>query len=237
MRKKKKMKKSLLSAVLFSLFLSFSVNAQIDEDQTGAWYMYFWNTNFGESEWGLQGDIQFRNWDLGGDLEQLLIRGGLTYSPKTADVKFTLGYGNITSGEFGEGNDTSGESRIYQEALLPHKLSNIFYFTHRFRYEQRWVENQDFRTRYRYNLFLNIPLNQPNLNKDAVYLALYNEFFINGEREIGDGRSVELFDRNRFYSALGYALQDNLKVQAGYMTQTTAAVSKGQIQLSLHHTF
>ncbi|MBZ9629542.1 DUF2490 domain-containing protein [Salegentibacter sp. LM13S] len=231
------MKKSLLSAILFSLFISFSVNAQIDEDQTGAWYMYFWNTNFGESQWGLQGDIQYRNWDLGGDLEQLLIRGGLTYSPKNADLKFTLGYGNITSGEFGEGNATSGESRIYQEALLPHKLNNRFYLTHRFRYEQRWVENQDFRTRYRYNLFLNIPLNQANLNKDAIYVALYNEIFINGEREIGDGRSVELFDRNRFYSALGYALKDNLKVQAGYMTQTTDNVSKGQIQLSLHHTF
>ncbi|PRX40112.1 DUF2490 domain-containing protein [Salegentibacter salegens] len=231
------MKKSLLSVVLFSLFISFSANAQIDEDQTGAWYMYFWNTNFGESQWGVQGDIQYRNWDLGGDLEQLLIRGGLTYSPKNADVKFTLGYGNITSGEFGEGNNTSGESRIYQEALLAHKLSDRFYLTHRFRYEQRWVEDQDFRTRYRYNLFLNVPLNQKNLNKNAIYLAFYNEIFINGEREIGDGRSVELFDRNRFYSALGYALKDNLKVQAGYMTQTTNAVSKGQIQLSLHHTF
>ncbi|MBZ9729935.1 DUF2490 domain-containing protein [Salegentibacter sp. JZCK2] len=231
------MKKLFVSAVLFSLFISFSANAQIDEDQTGAWYMYFWNTDFGESQWGLQGDIQYRNWDLGGDLEQLLIRGGLTYSPKNADVKFTLGYGNITSGEFGDSNETSGESRIYQEALLPHKISSRFYLTHRFRYEQRWVENQDFRTRYRYNLFLNIPLNQPNLNKDAIYIALYNELFINGERGIGAGRSVELFDRNRFYSALGYALKDNLKLQGGYMTQTTDDVSKGQIQLSLHHTF
>jgi len=231
------MKKSILSAVLFGLFLSFSANAQIDEDQTGAWYMYFWNTEFGESQWGLQGDIQYRNWDLGGDLEQLLIRGGLTYSPKNAAVKFTLGYGNITTGTFGESDETSGESRIYQEALLPNKISDRFYLTHRFRYEQRWVEGQDFRTRYRYNLFLNIPLNQKNLNKNAIYVALYNELFINGEREIGEGRNVELFDRNRFYSAMGYALKDNLKVQAGYMTQTTDNVSKGQVQLSLHHTF
>lgn len=230
-------KKHTLFLIPLFLFLNFNASAQVDEDQTGAWYMYFWNTSFGDSQWGLQGDIQYRNWDLGGDLEQLLIRGGLTYSPMNADVKFTLGYGNITSGEFGDGNETSGESRVYQEALLPHKLSSRFYLTHRFRYEQRWVENQDFRTRYRYNIFLNVPLNQANLNKDAVYLALYNEIFINGEREIGDGRSVALFDRNRFYSALGYAIKDNLKVQAGYMTQTTDAISKGQVQLSLHHSF
>lgn len=199
--------------------------------------MYFWNTTFGESQWGLQGDVQYRNWNLGGDLEQLLLRGGVTYSPKKADVKFTLGYANITTGEFGDGNDTSNESRIYQEALIPQKLGNRFYLTHRFRYEQRWVEDQDFRSRYRYNLFLTVPLNQKDLNKNSIYVALYNEIFINGEREIGNGRSVELFDRNRFYSALGYAIQDNLKVQAGYMTQTTDNVSKGQLQLSLHHTF
>ncbi len=231
------MKKAFILASLISLITSTSAFAQIDEDQTGAWYMYFWNTTFGESQWGLQGDIQYRNWDLGGDLEQLLLRGGITFSPKNADVKFTLGYGNITSGAFGESDQTSGESRIYQEALLPHKISDRFYLTHRFRYEQRWVEDQNFRTRYRYNLFLNVPLNQKNLGKKAIYLALYNEIFINGEREIGYGRRVELFDRNRFYSALGYAIKDNLKVQAGYMTQTTNALSKGQIQLSLHHSF
>ena len=44
----------------------------------GAWYMYFFNTTINESLWGIQGDIQFRNWDMGGDLEQLLLRGGLT---------------------------------------------------------------------------------------------------------------------------------------------------------------
>lgn len=222
----------LLSAAVFP----FTANAQINEAQTGAWYMYFWNTNFNESKWGLQGDVQYRNWDLGGDLEQLLLRGGLTYSPN-ADIKLTLGYGHITTGDFGESTETIPESRVYQEALLPHALSPWVYLTHRFRYEQRWVQGQDFRTRYRYNIFLNIPLNQPNLNKNAFYLAFYNELFINGEREIGSGQSVEIFDRNRFYSALGYALKDNLKLQLGYMEQTTNSLSKGQLQLSLHHSF
>ncbi|MDT0645700.1 DUF2490 domain-containing protein [Zunongwangia sp. F260] len=230
-------KKHTLILIPFLFLLNISASAQVDGDKTGAWYMYFWNTTFGDSQWGIQGDVQYRNWNLGGDLEQLLIRGGLTYAPENADVKFTLGYGNITSGEFGDSNETSGESRIYQEALLPHQVGSRFYLTHRFRYEQRWVENQDFRTRYRYNIFLNVPINQNNLSKNAIYLALYNEIFINGEREIGDGRNVELFDRNRFYSALGYAIKDNLRVQAGYMIQTTNAISKGQIQLSLHHTF
>lgn len=230
--------KPLYPATIFLLlFLSTPTFSQVNEDKTGGWYMYFWNTTFSESNWGLQGDVQYRNWNLMGDLEQLLVRGGLTYSPNNAAVKFTLGYGHITSGVYGDSSDTSSESRIYQEALLPQKVGSRFFLTHRFRYEQRWVEDQDLRTRFRYNIFLNIPLNQSHLGKNTVYLAFYNELFINGEREIGNNNRVEFFDRNRFYSALGYSVLDNLKVQAGYMQQTTSALSKNQIQLSINHTF
>lgn len=228
--------KKLILPILFTILINFNANSQVDEDKLGGWYMYFWDTNFAESKFGLQGDVQYRNWNVMGDLEQLLLRAGLTYSPNS-NIKLTLGYGNITTGTFGDSNDTSGESRIYQEALLPHKVSNRIFLKHRFRYEQRWVEGQDFRTRYRYNLFLNIPLNQPNLDKNSIYLAFYNELFINGQKDIGNGRNVELFDRNRLYGALGYALKDNLKVQFGFMEQTLNTNSKGQLQLSLHHSF
>lgn len=229
--------RSCLLILLLNLLFLTNAKAQVNEDQVGAWYMYFWNTGFGESNFGMQGDIQYRNWNLGGDLEQLLLRGGLTWTPEEADVKLTLGYAHITSGEFGEGTETSAESRIYQEALLPQQVAKRLFLTHRFRFEQRWVETQDFRSRVRYNLFLNIPLNQSSLGKDAIYLAFYNEIFINTAKDIGDGREVSLFDRNRFYSALGYSLSNKLKLQLGYMEQTSNSFSKGQIQLSLHQKF
>ncbi|WP_246070078.1 hypothetical protein [Mangrovivirga cuniculi] len=41
------------------------VNAQIEDDKLGAWYMYFFNTTFKDGPWGFQGDIQYRNWNLG----------------------------------------------------------------------------------------------------------------------------------------------------------------------------
>jgi hypothetical protein len=213
------------------------LNAQIQEDQTGGWYMYFFNTTLNDSPWGIQGDLQHRNWNIAGDLEQLMLRGGLTYSPQNANIKFTLGYGNITTGAFGSDNNTTAESRFYQEALFPVKFGNRFYTNHRFRYEQRFVENQDFRTRYRYNLFLNIALNKANMEKNTIYLALYNELFMNGQRTIGNGNTVEFFDRNRLYGAVGYVIQDGLKVQLGVMNQTTDSWGKNQIQLSLHHSF
>ena len=224
--------------ILF-LVTSLGLNAQdsFDDSNLGAWYMYFWNKDFSESNWGFQGDVQFRNWDYGSDLEQLLLRGGLTYNPADTKSKFTLGYGNITTGEFGEGDNTSSESRIYQEALLPQKIGGRVYLKHRFRYEQRFTDADIIRTRYRYNLFLTVPLNQKTLTKKAIYLALYNELFINGQKDRENGESVEFYDRNRFYAALGYSIKDNVKVQLGWMQQTTNTWSKDQIQLSMHHSF
>lgn len=199
--------------------------------------MYFFNKKFGDGPFGVQGDIQYRAWDFGGDMEQLLLRGGATYRPKGSDILFTLGYANITSGAFGDSDETSGESRMYQEALINQKLGSRFMLAHRFRYEQRWVDGQDFRTRFRYNIFVNVLLNATEMSKNTLYLALYNETFINGETEIGDGREVQLFDRNRTYLGMGYAFSKQLRVQAGWMKQTTANWAKGQAQLSLHHNF
>ena len=99
------------------------------------------------------------------------------------------------------------------------------------------MDDQDFRTRFRYNIFVNIPFNQPDLKKGAVYLALYNELFVNAQKDIGNGRTVEYFDRNRTYGAIGHSLSDKLRMQLGYMQQTTNAWSKGQLQLSLHHSW
>ncbi len=224
----------LLTAAL--CFSPKSLNAQPNEDELGAWYMYFWKTQFKDSPIGLQGDVQFRNWNLGGDLEQLLLRGGFTYSPKESKALFTLGYGNITTGAYGDATTTTGEHRIYQEALLPQGLGSRVKLTHRYRFEQRFVDGQDFRTRMRYNLFVNVLLNSTAMEKSTIYLSLYNELFANMQRSTGVG-TVEVFDRNRAYAALGYGIANNLRVQLGYMQQTTNSWNKGQVQLSLHHKF
>ncbi|WP_346883088.1 DUF2490 domain-containing protein [uncultured Algibacter sp.] len=229
------MKKLIL--LFFVFIFSNAINAQVEQSKTGAWYMYFFKHQFKNSQFGVQGDVQYRNWNLGGDLEQLLLRSGITYKPKTTNILFTLGYGHITTGQFGDSKDTTTESRIYQEALFPQKLGKRFHLAHRFRFEQRFVENQDFRTRYRYNLFLNIPLNHSDIIEKTFYVALYNELFINGQTDIGDNRTVELFDRNRTYLGLGYALKPSMKFQLGWMNQKTVTWGKGQLQLSFHHSF
>tara|TARA_A200000159_G_scaffold155469_1_gene169260 strand:- start:252 stop:953 length:702 start_codon:yes stop_codon:yes gene_type:complete len=232
------MKKWFYTPILTLLF-SFpnNINAQTDPDEMGAWYLYIINTRFKkDSLWGVQGDIQHRNYNIIGDLQQLLIRGGITYMPKESPLKLTFGYAHISNGTPGDSKESSIENRFYQETSFPIKLARGLYSNHRFRYEIRFMENQDFRTRYRYGVFLNIPLKKIVMEPKTFYLSFYNEIFINGQRKIGDGKTVAFFDLNRLYGAFGYVFRKGLKMQFGMMRQTTNSFGKNQLQLSLHHT-
>jgi hypothetical protein len=84
---------------------------------------------------------------------------------------------------------------------------------------------------------MNIPFNTSSLDIGTWYAALYNELFVNGQRDIGDGRDVEFFDRNRTYLGVGYILKKGMKFQLGWMNQKTNSLGKAQIQLSFHHNF
>lgn len=91
--------------------------------------------------------------------------------------------------------------------------------------------------RLRYLFGLDFPLNQMTMEPGAVYLSLYNELFVNVNRDIGDNRRVDHFDRNRLYLAIGRALQNRRRVQFGYMHQQTSSVGKGQLQFSFIQSF
>lgn len=230
------MMRSLLFGLL-AITVAESSYAQVDEDQLGGWYTWQWTVNREGSAIGFQGDVQHRNWDLGGDMEQLLARGGVTWQPAGRSIKYTFGYAHIVSGPFGPGNAATKERRLYQEALLPQRLGERGFVTHRLRLEQRDVQNQDLRTRLRYFVGYNHPLNQATLARGAVYLALSNEFFLNLEEGIGRGRHVDWFDRNRFALGFGYSLSDTGRLQLSYMHQQLDEAGKGQLQLNWIQTF
>ena len=56
-------------AALIGLPITSATASAIDEDQVGGWYMAFLSKDFTQSRFGVQGDIQYRTWDGGGDLE------------------------------------------------------------------------------------------------------------------------------------------------------------------------
>jgi len=227
----------IAGVVALLLMLNCPALAEIDQGQTGAWYTYAWVDGFENSRFGWQGDIQHRNWDSGGDIEQLLVRMGGTWTPENSNIRYTLGAAWINSEDFGPSREDNEEKRIYQEAFIPQKVGDRLFFTHRWRLEQRWLEQQNQRNRIRYFLGLNYPLNQATLGEGAFYLSFYNELFVNLERNLGDDRRVDYFDRNRFYAAIGYSLSDRTRLQFGFMHQETRNIGKGQLQVNLFQFF
>ena len=216
--------------ITFLTFLCFQASYGQDTEQ-GNWMMYFGKFSISE-RLAIHGEIQYRNYNAIGDLEQLLNRAGLQYKFKNHPSRATLGYGYILSEPYvGEEEKTQiHEHRIYQEYLTKQSWGERVHASHRYRFEQRFIDNaDDMKLRFRYSLGLSIPINNKELVKNTFYLAAYNELFIHGQDQ--------LFDRNRIYGGLGYAILDNFKTRLGYMSQVYQNGNRGQVNISVHHNF
>ncbi|MFT6147808.1 MAG: hypothetical protein ACJAUH_000487, partial [Saprospiraceae bacterium] len=55
-------KLTLLTILLATIGFQKEASAQINEDQIGAWYMYFFSADLKDKGFGVQGDVQYRNW-------------------------------------------------------------------------------------------------------------------------------------------------------------------------------
>jgi hypothetical protein len=43
------------------------------------------------------------------------------------------------------------------------------------------------------------------------------------------------FDRNRFYTGLGFGISESLRVETGYMIQAQKNITRGQLQFILYN--
>ena len=194
-----------------------SLSAASQENGLGNWLIYIGSKQL-NSKWNLHHEIQYRNYNTLGDLEQLLIRTGLGYDIGSKS-NILLGYGYINSENFtGNANDqtTVEEHRIFQQFITKQTIGSVS-LQHRYRFEQRFVES-DFKTRFRYFLGINLPLKNPK-----YYLSAYNEIFLNGKSNV--------FDRNRVYGGLGCKISKGVKLELGYMSQVYETSSRDQINI------
>nr|WP_241695522.1 DUF2490 domain-containing protein [Winogradskyella litoriviva] len=189
----------------------------------GNWLIYIGNKKL-NSKWNIHNEVQYRNYNALGDLEQLLLRTGIGYNLTENNNNILLGYGYILSENYINNTDDKfavNEHRIFQQFTTKQNISNIR-ISHRYRFEQRFVED-DFKMRFRYFLGINIPLQYKEDGNNPLYLSAYNEIFLNTKSSI--------FDRNRVYGGLGYKFSDNLKLELGYMNQFFETSGRDQINL------
>ncbi len=219
------MKIWLRSIVLsFFLFTSLFLHAQT-ATHTNSWWMYFGNHRLND-KLGLHTEYQFRRHDIVSDWQQSLMRVGLDYHlPKKAMV--TAGYGWIVSFPYGEQPIPAKftEHRIWQQLVLQQNIGR-FNFQHRYRLEQRFLENVSldvvgnkvvdghrFRQRARYRFFLAVPISNKTMEDNTLFFSTYEEVFLG----FGKGIQRNILDQNRLYFALGWRFNKDVNVQLGYL--------------------
>ena len=212
--------------ILICLSIISSTNyCSAQKSEIGNWFIYFGNQAINKKiNW--HNEIQYRNYNFAGDLQQLLVRTGVGYNLSENNNNLLLGYGYILSEQYQKNSDRKTESkehRIFQQFITRQNFGR-FYLQHRYRIEERFI-NDDISYRFRYFLALNIPINKKTMVENTIYLSTYNEIFINGQSPV--------FDRNRLYGGLGYNINKNFKFELGYMSQMIESSQRSQFQIIL----
>lgn len=217
-----------MSKISFLVFLLLPFWVFSQKSTTGAWYTYIGNQKLGD-KFNLHTEVQYRNYDFGGDLEQLLLRTGVGRDLGTkANILF--GYAYSFSESYKSGSEVklkTEENRIFQQILLKQK-EGPFFITHRCRFEERFL-SAGIKTRFRYYLLVNLPLNDKELIGKTFYLSAYDELFLNTHSNF--------FDRNRIFGGIGYFINSDFKVELGLMKQVFETNSRSQVLINFVNTF
>jgi hypothetical protein len=241
------MKQSIYLLLFFSFFTlniqaqSGSSNANYANQKNG-WLMYFGQHPIAE-HWKLHTEYQFRRSEYFKFWQQSLLRIGVEYEISPT-LSVTLGHAWIHTFPYGDqpiGQET-GEQRIWQQMLIQNTFGRIN-IGHRYRLEQRWIENNYtnpdgtsikdgyiYSNRFRYRFSVSIPINKPDISKGSAFISLYDEPFISFGNVIKNNH----FDQNRFYAALGYQYSADGNIQIGYLNQLL--IKSDGIRREINHT-
>lgn len=218
MTKNKIIQKVMVALIIVLMLPSF---AKAQESDLGNWLIYLGNKKL-NNKWNIHNELQYRNYNAIGDLEQLLLRTGLGYTFDDSKSNVLLGYGYILSENYiDDANEkvAINEHRIFQQFTSNQQIGKVK-LIHRYRFEQRFVAD-DFKMRFRYFLGLNIPI--VDRERNNIYFSAYNEIFLNTESPI--------FDRNRTYFGIGYGVNKNIRIELGYMNQFFETSSRDQLNI------
>jgi hypothetical protein len=198
--------------------------------QHSGWAAWF-NSDRLNDRWGYVTDVQLRSGDDLKEAQNLLVRPGLTYF-FDGQNNATLGYALVAT--LNNPGDNLIEHRIWQQYIHTQTWSRAA-VTHRFRLEQRFVEQQNtgdrlFSQRLRYFFRSVVPLKGDKASfTEGPFFAFQNELFLNVQHE--DHVNGKLFDQNRLFLAGGYRLSSRYDLELGYLNQSI----NGRVNDTVNH--
>ena len=216
------LKRKLFFFILLMALSMTQTRLFAQKSDIGNWIIYFGNQQINK-RWNWWNEMQYRNFNFIGDLEQLIFRTGIGYNLTENNNNVLLGYAYIYSQPYVPGSNaktSSNENRIYQQFITRQNFGRVF-IQHRYRIEERFIASA-FSMRFRYFLSFNIPINQQVIKKDVIYFSAYNEIFLRTNEPV--------FDQDRIYGAVGYAINNYLRLETGMMYQIFEDGNKLQFQ-------
>lgn len=210
------MKKIVIATFLLFTTISFS---QTQESYSS------WNTVLLKYELSpkfyIFNETHFRRTDFLSNWQQFIERPSLHYNLNST-IEFSAGYSYIKNYR---GTLDFSENNIWEQVTLSHNSGKIN-FSHRFRYEQRFIqqveqtENGDFTTngsehtnRFRYRITTSFPLFSITGNKKLSGIV-FDEIWLNQDQGIVP-RSL---NQNWLYVGVSYPIFSNANLDLGYMS-------------------
>ncbi|MBO2011446.1 DUF2490 domain-containing protein [Hymenobacter negativus] len=232
------MNKHLLAGALLATAMGAApaAHAQTPLNPVQPWGSWFIATvqlpGSAEHKWGGFAEIQARTNGLFKEYFYNELKAGVSYD---LDPNFTVAVagGRYSTSDYKdlEAGPLNTEKRLWEQLILT-QYSHRLKLEHRYRIEQRWFSFRDdstaFRQRYRYRLNAFFPLNKNTITAGTIFLAAYDEIFLNPKGPV--------FERNRVYGGVGYQLNKHFVVQVGYVNQANYNYTAQQGQFVLQNT-
>lgn len=215
----------LLSA--FVLVLSNSVQAQRVSTSNEQLWISHWGDHRVHDRWSLHSEAHVRRAEMGGTAQQLLFRPAVNYHLHEK-VMVTGGYSYYANSRYGEypirykNWEHHGFAQLQFSSLI-----NKVRMQHRYRWERRWAANMvpgaqgdraemdgyNRSDRFRYRVWVTIPMGG---DKSPWSINGYNEAFVS----LGGSVTGDRFSQNRVSGLMGYQVNKEFNLMAGYLYQT-----------------
>jgi hypothetical protein len=204
---------------------SFAQEQRLSDYNSIGWLAYVGTIKV-SPKFALHTEYQWRRVDGLENPQQSLLRAGVNYAMRK-DVSLNAGYAFAETDPYGDypNANTFSEHRIYEQIFLKNPVGKVD-VSHGFTLEQRFIEkfstlngvtNTDwiFLNRIRYRIRTEIPVYKNSTDNNSWSIILLDEVFVGFGKNVG----ANVFDQNRLAALVGYKVNKNVKIEAGYLSQ------------------
>lgn len=221
------MKSYILIATLFVFGATFAQEGK-SYTQSSGWFTGIATIPLNE-KFSIDAEVQLSKTNFIDDWQQIILRPALHYK-LNKEVDFAVGYSYVRNYAYSDYSTPidANENNVWEQVTLSHSSGKVK-FSHRFRFEQRFVddvvitangyetEGNIFVNRVRYRFTTTVPLFKISENM-PISGEFFDEIWVNEKTE---GVVPTSLNQNWFYVGIGLPLTKKMTMSVGYLNDYT----------------